>query len=82
MPFDSVTERPHQGVRFDLAFDQIILGPLLDSRHGNRLIIQPGEDNDRAIWHLRLHPVKSGQAAVAVGQRQIQQHDVRFFASR
>jgi hypothetical protein len=72
---DAVAERPHQELAIDLLLDQVVLGAKLHRLQRDRLVHQPGQDDDRQVRDLRVELRKSLHAG-AVGQVQVQQDGI------
>ena len=72
---DGIAQRSHQPLRIDVSFDQVVLGALLHCFDSEVLVVQAAEDHDRHIWRRRAS-LNEGLEPGAIGQPQIQQHDV------
>ena len=76
LPFQSIAHGAHEEGTGHLAFDQVVLCPLLHRLHGDRLIVQTGHDDDGNVVEPSGDLVKSGQTTTAVRKGEIEQHDV------
>jgi len=71
---DGIPHGPHQELAFDLAFDEVILCPLVDGLHGELGVIEAAQDDDGHLWGPGVKAGK-GLEAVAIGQGQIGEND-------
>ena len=70
-PLDGVPQRTHDEPAVDIAFDEIVLGPLVDGLQRQRLVAVPRHDHHRRGGCTRAHRAERFEP-IAVGQRQIQ----------
>ncbi len=74
LPFHGVAHGAFQMVAGEVAFNQVVLHPLMNRLDRQRFIVLPRQDYDGHIWRLLQYGAKS-RSAVAVGKIQVQQHD-------
>jgi hypothetical protein len=75
LTFDGVAHRSQNRTAIDLTLDQIVLRHVVHRVDGDRLVGESAEDNNR---RRRRHGVQAIERfeARAVGQREIEQHEV------
>ena len=72
---DGVADRAHQQSGVDLAFDEVVLGALTD-RAGREFVVIETREDDHRDPRCRLVDAEEGVEPEAVGQREIEQHNV------
>ena len=75
MALDRVPNRAGQKIGICLALDEVVLGAAVHGPGREQLVPQAGEDDDRDLGRAGVDGGK-GLDPPAVGQRQVQQHDI------
>jgi hypothetical protein len=75
LPLDGVEDGAHQQPGVGLALDEVVLGPLAHRLHRELVVVETGENDDRGPRRRRVR-LAEGLQAEAVGEREVEQHDV------
>ena len=73
LALDRVLHRAQQQLAVEAALDEVVLRPALHRGERERLVVVAGEHDDRHRGRVRVD-LGEGLQAMAVGQRQVEQH--------